>query len=330
MDRSEVTLAIGYPRAMRIVSLLPSATELVAAVGASDELVGVSHECDFPTSVVGLPILTRPRETFPRASGDIDRAVRSVLEDAITIYEIEIDRLREARPDVVVTQDLCDVCAVSLDDVRVALRELATEDVTIISCKPTVLADVWADLRRVGDALGRRQEAERVALDLEHRIELLTRRADALGRRPSVLTVEWIDPVMIGGMWMPELVHAAGGHALVTEAGQHAPTLNLEQLRALDPDVVLIKPCGFGITRTEEELATLASELPWDDWRAVERGQVYLADGNAYFNRPGPRLVESAEILAACMHPETFGDLLQRHLGAVRRVTAELALEPLA
>ncbi|QDU82920.1 corrinoid ABC transporter substrate-binding protein [Planctomycetes bacterium Pla163] len=305
---------------MRIASLLPSATEIVAAVGARDELVGISHECDFPAGVAGLPVLTRPRVAFPRASGAIDRAVRQVLEDALAVYEIELDRLREVAPDVIVTQALCDVCAVSLDDVRAALRELACENVEVVSLEPGRLSDVWGDVRRVGAATGHAEEGERAAAELERRCDLLRARTAAFDARPSVLTVEWIEPVMIGGTWMPELVEIAGGTALVTVPGQHAPTLALEDLRALDPDVVLVKPCGFDLARTAEEAALLQKVLPWSEWRAAREGRVFVADGNAYFNRPGPRLVESAEILAACMHPSACEDLVTKHAAAMRRV----------
>ncbi|MEO0652705.1 MAG: ABC transporter substrate-binding protein, partial [Planctomycetota bacterium] len=281
---------------------------------------------DFPEPAVGLPILTRPRRALPQASGAIDRAVREILADAIAVYEIELDRLREVRPDVIVTQDLCDVCAVSLDDVRQALRELQSESVEIVSLSPGRIADVWQDVRRVGAALGRQVEGERAAADFERRLEDLGRRTAALGRRPSVLTIEWIDPVMIGGTWMPELVQAAGGTALVTEPGQHAPTLTHEQLSELDPDVVLIKPCGFDLARSATELELLPSLLPLQGWSAWAEGRVFLADGNAYFNRPGPRLVESAEILAACIHPGACADLLERHRTAFRRVDRDLAL----
>lgn len=314
---------------MRVASLLPSATEIVCAVGGRDDLVGVSHECDFPADIVGLPVLTRVREALPRASGDIDRAVREILTDAVSVYALELERLRDARPDVIVTQDLCDVCAVSLDDVRQALRELAAEDVEIVSCKPLVLADVWEDVRRVGAALGRAEAGERAAADLERRVAHLARRTAEHPGTPSVLTIEWIEPVMIGGTWMPELVAAAGGRALVTHPGEHAPTLDRAELAALQPDVVLVKPCGFDLERSAEELETLRRALPWDDWRAVHEGRVYLADGNAYFNRPGPRLVESAEILAACLWPARCADLAERHAAGVRRVGPTLDLRTL-
>jgi iron complex transport system substrate-binding protein len=274
-----------------------------------------------------LPILTRTRTAMPRKSGAIDRAVRAILQDAIAVYEIEVERMRAARPDVIVTQDLCDVCAVSIDDVRKVISELARQDVQIVSLRPEKLGDVWEDVRRVGRALGRAAEAEAAAAALEGRVAALAERSAALpGPRPRVLTIEWLDPVMIGGLWMPELVAAAGGQALVTSTGEHAPTLDLEALRALDPDVVLIKPCGFGIERTREELPLLQEMLPWDAWRAVREGRVFLTDGNAYFNRPGPRLVESAEILAAVTHPAAYGDLADRHRESVFRIDADLAL----
>ncbi len=311
---------------MRVASLLPSATEIVCAVGARDELVGVSHECDHPRGVENLAVLTRPRRELPRASGAVDRAVREILQDALAVYEIDLERLREARPEVVVTQDLCDVCAVSLDDVRSALAELSELDAEVVSLRPMRLADVWEDVRRVGRALGRAERGEEVAAGLERGVAQLGARAAALGSRPSVLTIEWLDPVMIGGTWMPELVTLAGGTPMVTQPGQHAPTLTHAELAALDPDVVLIKPCGFDLERTAGELQLLRTSLPWDQWTAVATGRVHLADGNAFFNRPGPRLVESLEILAACVHPYAFPDLIRRHEGAVRCVSPDLEL----
>ncbi len=316
-------------KSLRVVSLLPSATELVAEVGAADWLVGRSHECDFPAGLEGLPGLTRPRLEMPRASGDIDRVVREILKDALTVYELDVDVLESLEPDVIVTQDLCDVCAVSLDDVRAALKQMAKRDVEVVSLAPTELHHVWADVRQVGRALGRAEEGEAAARRLEARVAAIAERSAAVGTRPSVLTVEWVDPVMIGGTWMPELVAAAGGAALVTQPGQHAPTLELEALAELDPDVVLIKPCGFELERTLEERELLRSKLPWDQWRAVREGRVFAADGNAYFNRSGPRLVESLEILAACVHPAEFGDFVTRHRGSVVRLDAGLNARPL-
>jgi iron complex transport system substrate-binding protein len=312
----------------RIASLLPSATEIVCAVGAQSELVGVSHECDFPLGVEARSVLTRARLRPLSTSRALDAEVRSVLEDALAVYEVELDRLALARPDVIVTQDLCDVCAVSLDDVRAAIARLGLEGVTIVNLHPTRLDDVWSDIERVGAALGRADEGRRVVTSLRARVAATHERASRAPARPTVLAVEWLDPVMIGGMWMPELIHLAGGVPLVTEPGEHAPTLALEALRALDPDVVLVKPCGFSLERTLGEIRVLTATLPWSEWRAVRDGRVYVADGNAYFNRPGPRIVESLEILAGCVHPEVFPELRRAHADSVRRIDASLETHP--
>ena len=314
---------------MRIASLLPSATEIVCAVTDRASLVGVSHECDYPSGVEGLPILTRPRVEFPKASGDIDRAVRELVKDTLAVYEVRLEELREANPEVVVTQALCDVCAVSLDRVQEALRELARSDVEVVSLSPTRLGDIWEDVRRVGRALGLEERANEVAASLEERCRDLGRRTAELPGEPTVLTVEWLDPVMIGGTWMPELVELAGGRALVTEPAQHAPTLSLEELSALDPDVVLIKPCGFELERSVREIELLRKTLPWDSWKAVREDRVFLADGNAFFNRPGPRLVESLEILAACLYPSELADLAEKHRDSVVAVGSDLSFRTL-
>ncbi|WP_394841340.1 cobalamin-binding protein [Pendulispora brunnea] len=311
----------------RVASLLPSATEIVCAVGARDELVGISHECDFPPGLEGLPVLTRARLRGSRSSRGIDAEVRSIIEDALSVYEIELDRLEAAQPDVIVTQDLCDVCAVSLDDVHAAVARLAKKDVRIVNLHPKHLDDIWSDILRVADALGRAEQGVRAIFALRGRTNEIEQRSAraALAERPRVLSVEWMDPVMIGGMWMPELIAMAGANPLVTKPGDHAPTLTREALAALSPDVVLVKPCGFSLERSLEELDVLRASLPWDTWRAVREGRVFIADGNAYFNRPGPRIVESLEILAACAHPDAFPDFRHRHRDTVVRLDANLA-----
>jgi iron complex transport system substrate-binding protein len=302
---------------VRIASLLPAATEIVCALGRRDGLVGVSHECDFPEGVGSLAILTRARLSPLKTSREIDHDVRDLLQNALAIYEIELDRLEAARPDVVVTQDLCDVCAVSIDDVRAAVLRLARKDVRVVNLHPTCLADIWGDIRRVADAIGVHAAGEHVVAALEARVSVIAARAAALVERPRVLTIEWIDPVMVGGLWMPELVELAGGVPLVTSAGEHAPTLSRDALARLAPDVVVVKPCGFSLSRTIAETAALRSAMPWDDWTRERTVRVYLADGNAYFNRPGPRIVESLEILAACTHPDAFADFWRAHAGSV-------------
>lgn len=307
--------------APRVASLLPSATEIVCAVGLQDALVGVSHECDWPAGVAGRAVLTSTRMAPDRCSTDIDRDVRSLVQDALAVYEIDVDALAAASPDVIVTQDLCDVCAVSYDDVLDALRRIARPDVRVVNLRPLTLDDVRDDIRRVGAALGRDERAAQVVASMDARFAALRARTAGL-RRPRVLTLEWLAPPMVGGTWMPELVDIAGGTALVTSRGERAPTLDARALAALDPapDVVLVKPCGFTLARAEAEHDVLAALLAPLDWPAVRDGAVWLADGSAYFNRPGPRLADSAEILAACVHPEVFGDLAQRYAGSFRRM----------
>jgi iron complex transport system substrate-binding protein len=308
----------------RVASLLPAATEIVCAVGAEADLVGISHECDFPDAVRGLPALTRARVHPVGTSRAIDREVRQVLQDALAVYEIELARLEAARPDVIVTQDLCDVCAVSFDDVCAAVAKLVDRSIRIVNLHPTRFGDVWSDIERVAEALGRAAEGGEVIRRLQARASEIAARSAARGARPRVVSIEWIEPVMIGGMWMPELIEMAGGEPLVTRPGEHAPTLAMDALRGLSPDVVVVSPCGFPRDRTLEELHELRGALPWESWPAVRAGRVYVADGNAYFNRPGPRIVESLEILAACLHPDAFPDFLGKHRSAVVRVDADL------
>ena len=305
----------------RIVSLLPSATEMVCALGARERLVGVSHECDFPPEVVGLPILTTSKVSSSGTSAQIDAEIRVSMTNALAVYDVDDSLLAEVRPDLIVTQDLCEVCAVSFSDVERAVAKLAGEACRIVSLPPTRLDDVFEDLRRVGVAIGAEERAEACIAGYRDRIAAIARRAARAPERPTVLTIEWLEPIMIGATWMPELVAYAGGEALVTRPGDHAPTLDEAALAQLAPDVVVVKPCGFDLARTRQEVAPLRALMQRLDWPAWRQGRVWLADGNAFFNRPGPRLVESLEILAACMHPELFADLGAAHAGDFESLT---------
>ena len=312
--------------APRVVSLLPSATEMACAVGARAQLAGISHECDFPSGLEGLAVLTRPRLRSAGTSLEIDADLRGMLRRSLSPYEIDVEALAAARPDVIVTQDLCSVCAVSLESVQSAAATLLCRPVEIVSLHPGRLEDVWSDIARVGSALGRGAAAERFASELRSRVARIAARA-RLAPRPSLLAVEWLEPTMIAGLWMPELIDLAGGTPLVTHAGEHAPTLSASALAALEPDVVLIKPCGFPVRQTLEDLATLRQALPWGAWLRRPM-RMALADGNAYFNRPGPRLVESLEIVAALLHPVEFPDFAGAHRESVVWLDRELAPHP--
>ena len=287
---------------------------MVCALGLSDALVGISHECDWPQEVQGLPVLTSARVVTSSSSVVIDRDVRRLLSDALAVYDIDVEGLKRAQPDIIVTQDLCEVCAVAFEDVCAAARELANPDLQVVNLHPKRLADIWDDLRRLGTACSREQSADNVVAEAQRRIDEIAARVS--GRpRPNVLTIEWLDPVMIGGLWMPELIDLAGGSPLRTQPRELAPTLTLAALQALEPapDLVLVKPCGFTIDRTLAEEALLTSLFNTTDWPAFRNAQIYIADGNAFFNRPGPRIVDSLEILASSIHPDLFGALVEKH-----------------
>jgi iron complex transport system substrate-binding protein len=303
----------------RVVSLLPSATEIVCALGAAKSLVGVSHECDHPGEIRGLPAVTASRISVVGSSRDIDAQVRgALLPDALSIYTVDVEKLGALRPDVILTQDLCEVCAVSLDDVRSAVARMARlDDVRIVSLRPVRLEDVLSDVERVADALGLAESGESLRAGLASRLRAIAARAGPTASRPRVVSVEWIEPLMLGGTWMPELIEIAGGIAVGASAGRPAPTLEPGALRELHPDVVIVKPCGFGLDRVLEERDAIERSIVAE--LSVET-RVYVTDGSAYFNRPGPRIVESAEILAACVHPEISPDFAEKHADVICRV----------
>ena len=284
-------------------------------------LVGISHECDFPPTLRGIAVLTRSKLIQRRESRAIDTDVREVLRSALSVYDIDTQALLHAAPDVIVTQDLCEVCAVSFEDVRRAVGQLLP-NTRIVSLHPTRLEDLWSGLRSVGAALDLAERAELEVERLGARLDAIARRARRLARHPRVLTIEWIDPLMVGGTWMPELVAIAGGRALLTQAGDPAKTLARAELARLKPapDVVLVKPCGFKLERTLMEFQALRELFAPLKWPALRSGDVFLADGNAYFNRPGPRLVESAELLAAVLHPFAFQDFAELHARSIARL----------
>lgn len=290
----------------RVASLLASATEIVAALGAGELLVARSHECDFPPDVMRLPMVTTPTLDTARPSGTIDRDVKALLERSLSVYRVDADKLREAAPDLIVTQTQCEVCAVTPADVETALASWTGARPRIVSLAPNALDDVFADMRRVAEALGRPDDGTALIDTLKSRMRVIADRAAALQPRPRVACIEWIDPLMAAGNWMPELVAMAGGENLFGAAGRHSPWLTLDELAASNPDVILVFPCGFDIARTRAELPALTERPQWQALRAVRDRHIFLCDGNQYFNRPGPRLADSLEILAEILHPASF------------------------
>jgi len=290
----------------RVVTLIASATEIVSALGCADWLVGRSHECDFPLQVEKLPILTEPKFKVEGSSSEIDQRVKAIVQEGLSVYRVHADQLDAVAPDVVVTQDQCEVCAVSLTDVEAALCEITNSDAKVVSLKPDALADVWTDIAKVAEALEIPERGSELIDGLKARMSKLAGEAEGLDSRPSVACIEWVEPLMAGGNWMPELVELAGGRNLFGEAGKHSPWMEWDQIRAADPDVILVLPCGFDIPRTLEEMPLMTARPGWAELKAVRDGRVIVADGNQYFNRPGPRLAESLEIMAEVCHPGRF------------------------
>jgi iron complex transport system substrate-binding protein len=291
---------------LRIVSLLPSATEIVASLGLTDALVGRSHECDYPPEVQKLPVCTKARINTETSSATIHQDVTKLVQSALSIYEIKLDVLEKLQPTHILTQDQCDVCAVSVADVETAVGKLTNSHPQIISLQPQHLADVWTDIQTVGIALN--VSSESVIKNLEARVKICEQKTQSLLEkdRLKVLCVEWIDPLMVASNWIPEMVKIAGGEPLFSVSGQPSPKLDWESVFNANADVIIFMPCGFNLDRTRQEATSLTQRPEWQNLQAVQKRRVYITDGNAFFNRPGPRLAQSVEILAEILHPETF------------------------
>ena len=290
----------------RVVSLLPSSTEIIHALGCGERIVGRSHECDFPAGIDALPPCTAPKFDTNGTSREIDERVKAVLQDAVSVYSVDTALLDELAPDLVVTQSQCELCAVSLADVQAAVRELVRSRPEVLSLEPNELKDVWRDIASVAKALGVSESGDELLSDLHERLDAITGRAREIGRRPRAACIEWYDPLMAAGNWVPELVEIAGGEDVLGVAGEHSAWLEWEALEEAEPEAVVLMPCGFDIPRSRRELAALTGRAEWTRLEAVQRGAVFVTDGNQFFNRPGPRLVESAEILAEILHPDAF------------------------
>jgi iron complex transport system substrate-binding protein len=272
-------------------------------LGAGDLQVARSHECDWPPLVKSLPAITRPKFDVHGSSAEIDKRVRSLVEKGLSVYEVDADALEKLKPDVILTQDQCQVCAVSLADVERAVCQTVHGDPHIVSLHPHSLTDIYADIGKVADAIGRPAAGAKLIASMQDRFAAIRAKVAGLPKK-RLAFIEWVDPPMSGGHWMPELIDIAGGVSPFGVTGESSPWITWKEVAAADPDAIVVAPCGYDIETTEREVRPLASYAIWQQLRAVRNHQVFLADGNAYFNRPGPRLVESAEILAEIMHPE--------------------------
>jgi len=291
---------------LKIYSFIPSATEMVYALGLGDQLCGVTHECDYPPEARGKPVAIRSLvDTRGMSQRGIDDMVVESMAHGHGLYSIDKSLLSENLPDVVITQELCDVCSVSLRDVLSTVSELS-ESCRVVSLKPRGLGGVLEDVLTVGEACGARPAAEELVRSLEERVQRVRERAEGLGR-PRVFCAEWFDPVFASGHWVPEMVEIAGGKDGLGQAGQDSRKISWERVVEYDPQVIILMPCGFDTERAAEDVSLLAKNEGWRSITAVKRGEVFATDGSAYYSRPGPRLLDGLELMAAMIHPGAFG-----------------------
>lgn len=293
---------------MRIVSLLPAATEWICEFGAGPDLVGRSHECDYPPEVQDVPVVTEPTYDAEGDSAAIDDAVQEQVQAGLSLYQVDLERIQALDPDLIVTQDQCEVCAVSLSELEANLGDWAGPDVELLSMQPQTLKAVLDEALRLGRGIDRLDEAMQTLGNLETGLRTL-RNQIGVGRDtnpqslPSVACIEWLEPLMVAGHWMPDVVEMAGGRAVLTDAGTPSRRIEWEDLRAADPEAIAVMPCGFSVRETERDLHYLTDRTEWRELSAVQHERVQVFDGNAYFNRPGPRLYRAIEVLASFLYP---------------------------
>jgi iron complex transport system substrate-binding protein len=323
---------------MRICSLLPSATEIVYALGLGDSVVGVSHECDYPADAARKPSLLRPRVDPKASPGEIDRQVAQIIARGESIYAVDAELLASLAPDLILTQDLCHVCAASPDDLATALTRLPKQP-KVLALTPRCLDDVWDDVRRAGAATKHSIEAEALASELARRVSAIEGKVAASAasvgggtsagngrgeekaqRRPRVLCLEWLDPFYVGGHWVPEMVRKAGGVDVLGREREPSFRVTAEQIKEAQPDVIVVMPCGYDAQRTAREFRTMKLPEAWDSLPAVRDRRIFAVDANAYFSRPGPRLANGVELLARLLHPNAF------EAGEPARIFAHLAI----
>ncbi len=293
---------------MRIVSLLPSATEIICALGLRDELVGISHDCDWPPGLRDEKVvLTEAAVHEGMSSAEIDQIVKELAHQGLSVYQLDAEKLRELKPDLIFTQELCEVCAPSLAEVQKAAKVLDAAP-KIVSLEPVCLEDILDNILLVGELTDREEQACELVSKLQARIERVRSRAEMIETRPRTLAIEWLEPLYVGGHWVPELIELAGGEAM-NPPGEPSYEIAWEDVEIFDPEVIVLMPCGFLPERALEEIDVLLEYENWGELRAVKNGQVYLTHGSYYFNRPGPRIVIGLEILAKILHPELFTDV---------------------
>ena len=292
---------------MKIASLLPSCTEIACALGLEEEIVGVSHECDFPEKMKLKPVLTKSKINNSGRSDQIDKDVLEIVKKGLSVYDIYEEKLKELNPDVILTQDQCEVCAVSLKDVEELTNKYIC-NAKILSLKPLVFEDIFDDIKKIGMVTNREKQAERLIENLYSRVDNIKSKTRNLTYKPKVCVIEWLFPLMIAGNWSPEMIEIAGGVNLFGKRGKHSGKIDFERILDYQPDKIIISPCGFKVYQTINDIDFLTSIPKWKKLKAVQNNEVYVIDGNAYLNRPSQRIVDSLEILSSVIHPELFSE----------------------
>ncbi|MFL3013846.1 MAG: cobalamin-binding protein [Candidatus Neomarinimicrobiota bacterium] len=285
----------------RVLSLLSSTTEVVCALGCADQLVGRSHECDYPPEVMNLPICTKPKFNIDGSSIEVDGQVKSILQNALSVYYINEDLLKKLKPDIILTQSQCEVCAVSEKDVQSVVKNITGINPDIISVEPNSIKDIFSDIKIIAEVLNVIDRGADLIDFMKNRIRVLKKSYD-IKSGPTVAAIEWINPLMAAGNWVPELIEMAGGVNLFGEAGKHSPWMNYQDLIEKNPQTIIIMPCGYNIQKSIVEIDSLIKQKGWEELSAVKNDKVYITDGNQFFNRPGPRIIESLEILIEIFH----------------------------
>jgi iron complex transport system substrate-binding protein len=291
---------------MRICSFLPSATEIVYSLGLGDQLYGVTRSCDYPAEALAKPVVVRSiLDEEGLTSTDIDRIVKEHARNGQSVYHIDMEALRAADPDLILTQELCDVCAVGYQDVLTQVKDLPKTP-RVVSLNPTSLEDVLRDMLTVGEVTGTSERARAAVAHLRQRIDAIRQRAAQVSRRPRVFCLEWMDPLFVSGHWIPEMVDIAGGTDGIGNHGTPSSQISWERVRGYQPEVVILMPCGADVPKTLSELDYVRALPGWSELPAVRHSRVYAVNASAYFSRSGPRLVDGLELLAQIIQPELF------------------------
>lgn len=290
----------------RVISLLPAATEIICALDSENCLVGISHECDFPDQISHLPKCTSTVINSKLSSLEIDQMVAQQALAGLSLYQLDWDLIKSLQPDLIITQDQCKVCAIHLDELKAQIQLSLGYPVAIISINPSTIDDIFLNIKEIATALSKSELAETLLEDYQDRLDLIAHKVKHVKQKPSLVFIEWLDPLMTAGHWTPSLISLAGAQSLLSNPGQNSQKITWSDLQQADPDFIILSPCGFNLERIKQEIHLLQANPNWADLKAVKENRVFIADGNAYFNRPGPRIIDSTEILAEIMQVNHF------------------------